>query len=200
MISLDTRLHSREEFCNFLPGGKSTKEILPVSLHIFIHSTLGSERIYLTGEFKRRNWVCPMKPFLSPSSDLPSWEAGCKGSMSPLTMSWGRSEARQPYQVLGTHIFLIHTRHLKQQLLNFFWHQEGLVLWKANFPMMGGGKMVLGWFKYITFLCTSFLLLYQLYLRSSGIRSRRLGTLDLKSTAQMMSQAMFSNQLVRNRV
>ena len=120
MISLDTRLHSREEFCNFLPGGKSTKEILPVSLHIFIHSTLGSERIYLIGEFRRRNWVCPMKPLISPSSDLPSWEEGCKGSMSPLTMSWGRSEARQPYQVLGTHIFLIHMRHLKQQLPNFF--------------------------------------------------------------------------------
>ena len=61
--------------------------------------------------------------------------------------------------------------------------------------------MVLGWFKYITFLCTLFLLLlYQLYLRSLGIRSWRLGTPDLKSAAQLMSQAMFSNQLIRSKV
>ena len=60
-----------------------------------------------------------------------------------------------------------------------FWHQ-GQVSWKLIFPWTWGG-----WFlddsSALHLLCTLFLLLfYQFHLRSSGIRSWRLGTPDLK--------------------
>ena len=61
-----------------------------------------------------------------------------------------------------------------------FWHQ-GPVSWKTIFPWNGEGE----WFQDdsspLRLLCTLFLLLlHQLHLRSSGIRSWRLGTLVLK--------------------
>ena len=61
----------------------------------------------------------------------------------------------------------------KPVLPNLFWHQ-GLVSRKINFPWMEEG-----WFRddprALHLLCTWFLLLlHQLHLRSSGIRSRRL--------------------------
>ena len=64
-----------------------------------------------------------------------------------------------------------------------FWHQ-GWVLWKTVFPQTGGGEG--GWFQdnSSTFhlLRTLFLLLlHQIHLRSSGIRSQRLGTPALEA-------------------
>ena len=58
-----------------------------------------------------------------------------------------------------------------------FQHQEP-VSWKTIFSRdQGVGRMVWGWFKGITFMCSSFLLLlHQLHLGSLGIRSWRLGT------------------------
>ena len=54
------------------------------------------------------------------------------------------------------------------------WHQ-GPVSWKTIFPQIGRGVMVSGWFKRI-YYAFYLLLLHQLHLRSSGIRSQRLGT------------------------
>ena len=57
------------------------------------------------------------------------------------------------------------------------WHQ-GPVSWKTVFPRtrLGWGKV---WFQddssVLHLLCTVFLLLHQFHLRSSGIRSQRLG-------------------------
>ena len=68
-----------------------------------------------------------------------------------------------------------------------FWQQE-LVLWKTIFPR----TWVRGWFQDdlipLHLLCTLFLLLlHQLHLRSSGIRSRRLGTPSLDNWASRES-------------
>ena len=56
---------------------------------------------------------------------------------------------------------------------------------KDNLSMGGGrGGVGAGWLqdgsRTLHLLCTLFLLLYQLYLRSTGIRSQRLGTPVLK--------------------
>ena len=69
-----------------------------------------------------------------------------------------------------------------------FWHQ-GLVLWKTGFPWTGGGE---GWFGNDSntshLLCTLFLLLlHKLHFRSSGIRSRGLGTPDSTANANSIS-------------
>ena len=67
---------------------------------------------------------------------------------------------------------------VKPQWFLTFWHQ-GSVTWKTVFPQMG----VEGWFgdDSITFI-VQLLLSHQLHLRSSGMRSWRLGTLGLKDT------------------
>ena len=59
-----------------------------------------------------------------------------------------------------------------------FWH-HGPVPWKKTFPLAGGGcgGTVLDDSNTLHLLCTLFLLLlHHLHLRSSGIRSQRLGT------------------------
>ena len=61
-----------------------------------------------------------------------------------------------------------------------FWH-PGWVSWKTIFPWMGMGGVVSGWFRHITFI-VHLLLLHQLHLRPSGIRSWRLGTPALCSS------------------
>ena len=59
------------------------------------------------------------------------------------------------------------------------WHQ-GPVLWKTIFPPSRG---LGGWFgddlNALHLLFTLFLLLHQLHLRSSGVRSQKLGTPDV---------------------
>ena len=66
-----------------------------------------------------------------------------------------------------------------------FWHQ-GPVLWKTIFPWTG---VVRGWFpddsSALQLWCTLFLL-HQLHLRSPGIRSRRLGSPDLKFVSSQL--------------
>ena len=63
-----------------------------------------------------------------------------------------------------------------------------------NFPMdRGVGGRVWGWFKRITFIVSTLfiLLLYQLCVRSSGIRSRRLRTPAIKDTAEMLIYLLY---------
>ena len=63
-----------------------------------------------------------------------------------------------------------------------------------RFSMDWGGVMIWGWFKCITFIVTLFLsLLHQLHLRSSDLRSGRLGTPALKHPAtSVQSEVEFS--------
>ena len=68
------------------------------------------------------------------------------------------------------------TNALKQQFPTFLAPGAGFV--EDSFSMEAGA-MVLGWVRCITILCT-LLLLHQLHLRSSGIRSLRLGVPALK--------------------
>ena len=68
-----------------------------------------------------------------------------------------------------------------------FWHQ-GPVLWKTIFPTTMWG-MVFGWFKSITF--TVHILLHELHLRSSGIRSWRLGTPVLEDKSTFLFTALW---------
>ena len=70
-----------------------------------------------------------------------------------------------------------------EQWLTTFWHQ-GPVSWKSTFPLTEGRAMVSGWFKNVHSPYTSFqLLLHPLYLKSSGLRSQRLGTPALENSA-----------------
>ena len=68
------------------------------------------------------------------------------------------------------------TNALKQQFPTFLAPGAGFV---EDNSSMEAGAMVSGWFRCITILCT-LLLLHQLHLRSSGIRSQRLGVPALK--------------------
>ena len=87
----------------------------------------------------------------------------CHGQRSLVGYSpWGRIESDM-------------TEWLTLSLSNLFWHQ-GLVSWKTIFSQIGGG-----WFQddssILRLLCALFILLsHQLHLRSSGIRSWKLGT------------------------
>ena len=68
---------------------------------------------------------------------------------------------------------------------------SGISFMEDNSFMEPGGRVVvvLGWFEYITFMCISFLLsLYQLHLRSSGIRSWRLGTSALNNKQHQLER------------
>ena len=57
---------------------------------------------------------------------------------------------------------------------------RGLVLWKTIFQWAREWRMVSGWFKCITFTVFFFpIIITSVHLRSSGIRSWRLGTPDL---------------------
>ena len=81
---------------------------------------------------------------------------------------------------------------LKQQSLTFLAPETDF---KENrFSMDWGGVMIWGWFKCITFIVTLFLLLlHQLHLRSSDLRSGRLGTPALKHPAtSVQSEVEFS--------
>ena len=68
---------------------------------------------------------------------------------------------------------------------------SGISFMGDNSFMEPGGRVVvvLGWFEYITFMCISFLLsLHQLHLRSSGIRSWRLGTSALNNKQRQLER------------
>ena len=60
------------------------------------------------------------------------------------------------------------------------------------FHRPGGGGVVWGWFKSITFICTLFLLLlHQLYHRSASIRFQSLGTPVLEQLLRVVSKKIF---------
>ena len=65
-----------------------------------------------------------------------------------------------------------------------FWHQ-GPVLWKRNFPWTRVGRVVWGCQVLYIYCALLLLLLHHLHLRSSGIRSQRLGTPGLDNSRQV---------------
>ena len=92
------------------------------------------------------------------------------------------------------HIFLIHMGHLKQRISTVFGTRDWFC-GRQIFHWGGRGdgfRMIQVHYIFVHFI--------SIIIISLGIRSWRLGTPDLKSAAQLMSQAMFSNQLIRNKV
>ena len=86
---------------------------------------------------------------------------------------------------------------LKQQSLTFLAPETDF---KENrFSMDWGGVMIWGWFKCITFIVTLFLLLlHQLHLRSSDLRSGRLGTPALKHPATSVQSGSWVGSILNS--
>ena len=132
--------------------------LLPILKLSMTLVSMGSD---ICRSYYEQMWICGFDFLVSiVSAEREAWR-GWTGRWS--SHQWGRSS------------------HLRQWSPTVLTPTTGFM--KDKYSMGQAGGVVLGWFKCIAFIVALFpLLLHQLHLRSSGIRSERLGTPDLTAT------------------